>query len=83
MGDLFNKEALRKHLEGVIEWKNLLISGGYKSVAFKTEDIWNWLMKYSKELEEYICDTGVYLENALKEGKKVMFEAQLGALRDT
>ena len=82
MGDLKNKEALREHLSQVIEWKNLLISGGYSSTEINVEEIWNWLLKNSAELEEYICDTGVYLDKAIAEGKKVMFEAQLGALRD-
>ena len=82
MGDLFNKEALRNHLNQIVEWKNLLIAGGYKSVEINVEDIWNWLMKFSADLDGYICDTGIYLDKAVASGKKVMFEAQLGALRD-
>ncbi len=82
MGDLKNKEALKKHLLQIVEWKNLLISGGYNSEKINPEEIWNWLLKYSAELEEFVCDTGIYLENAIKENKRIMFEAQLGALRD-
>nr|WP_312578400.1 adenylosuccinate synthase [Sedimentibacter sp.] len=82
MGDLKNKEALKKHLFQVVEWKNLLISGGYNSEKINPDEIWNWLLKYSAELEEFVCDTGIYLENAIKENKRIMFEAQLGALRD-
>ncbi|MBP1924554.1 adenylosuccinate synthase [Sedimentibacter acidaminivorans] len=82
MGDLKNKDALKKHLLQIVEWKNLLISGGYNSEKINPEEIWNWLMKYSSDLEEFVCDTGIYLENAIKENKRIMFEAQLGALRD-
>ncbi len=82
MGDLLNKETLKSRLEQVVEWKNLLISNGYKSVEFKPEDMYDWLIKYSEELEEYICDVGVYLNEAVKTDKRIMFEAQLGALRD-
>lgn len=82
MGDLRNKEALKTHLTQVVEWKNLLIAGGYKSDEINPDDIWNWLMKYSAELEDFICDTTIYLENAIASGKEIMFEAQLGALRD-
>jgi adenylosuccinate synthase len=82
MGDLLNKEALKERLGQVVEWKNLTIAGGYKSVPFKTEDMWNWLMKYSENLEKYICDTGKFLNEVIKSGKNIMFEAQLGALRD-
>lgn len=82
MGDLFNEEALREHLSQVVEWKNLMIEGGYKSIEFYPEDMFDWLIKYSKDLKEYICDVGLYLNDAIKSGKKIMFEAQLGALRD-
>lgn len=82
MGDLKNKDALKNHLLQIVEWKNLLISGGYNSEKINPEEIWNWLLKYSAELEEFVCDTGIYLENAIKENKRIMFEAQLGALRD-
>ncbi|WMJ77236.1 MULTISPECIES: adenylosuccinate synthase [unclassified Sedimentibacter] len=82
MGDLLNKTALKERIEQVVEWKNLTIAGGYKSVEFSGEDMYNWLIKFGTEFEEYICDVGLYLKEAVKEGKKVMFEAQLGALRD-
>ncbi len=82
MGDLFNKDKLKEHLKSVVEWKNLMIAGGYKSIEFSSDDMYNWLLKYSSTFEEYICDVGLYLNNAVKEGKRIMFEAQLGALRD-
>lgn len=82
MGDLLNKEALRSRVEQIVEWKNLTIEGGYKSIEFYAEDMYVWLVKYGREIEEYICDVGLYLEEAVGQGKQVMFEAQLGALRD-
>ncbi len=82
MGELFNKEKLKKRIEEIVEWKNLMISGGYKSIEFYAEDMYNWLIKYGTEIEEYICDVGLYLNEAIEAGKQVMFEAQLGALRD-
>lgn len=82
MGDLLNKEALKKRVEQVVEWKNLTIAGGYKSIEFYSEDMYEWLLKYGEELEKYICDVGLYLDGCVREGKKIMFEAQLGALRD-
>lgn len=82
MGDLLNKKSLKSKVKEIVQWKNLLIEGGYNSTAFKADDIYNWLLKFSKGIEDYICDTGLFLEKAIKEGKKIMFEAQLGALRD-
>ncbi len=82
MGDLLYPETTKKRLEGIVEWKNLTIEGSYGAEKIKLNDITAWLNKFGGELKDYICDTGVFLENALKNGKKVMFEAQLGALRD-
>jgi len=82
MGDLLNKEYLKERVEQVVEWKNLTIAGGYKSIEFYAEDMYNWLLKYGEEIKEYICDVGLYLNDAVKSNKQIMFEAQLGALRD-
>ena len=46
------------------------------------EETLAWLKKYADMFRDYICDTGVYLTDAEKSGKNIMFEAQLGALRD-
>ncbi len=82
MGDLLQPETLRKRLDGITEWKNLTIEGAYKAEPYKAEDLYNWLMTYSEPIMEYICDTGDYLTQAEAEGKQILFEAQLGALRD-
>ena len=82
MGDLLDEKSLRARLEDIVEWKNLTVVGGYNAEPVTADDMFNWLMKFGKPFVPYIVDTGIYLNNALKEGKKVMFEAQLGALRD-
>ena len=82
MGDLLDEKSLRASLEDIVEWKNLTIVGGYNAEPVTADDMFDWLMKFGKPFIPYIVDTGIYLNNALKEGKKVMFEAQLGALRD-
>lgn len=82
MGDLLDEKSLRARLEDIVEWKNLTIVGGYNAEPVTADDMFDWLMKFGKPFIPYIVDTGIYLNNALKEGKKVMFEAQLGALRD-
>lgn len=82
MGDLLEPEALKKHLKGIIEWKNLTIEGVYHAESVKFDTIWNWLCTYGMPMVDYICDAGLYLDNAEQTGKKILFEAQLGALRD-
>lgn len=82
MGDLLHPEYLKERLKGIIEWKNLTIEKVYEAEGVTLEGMLNWLSEYGDRLKPFICDTGIYLDKAVKEGKRIMFEAQLGALRD-
>ena len=82
MGDLLHFAEIEAKLPGIIEWKNLTIVGGYNAQPVKTEDMLEWLKTYGLPFADYVCDTNEFLNNAIAEGKNVMFEAQLGALRD-
>ncbi len=82
MGDLFHPETLKKRLKEIIDYKNLTIEGVYGKEPVSFDEMWAWVEKYGNELKPYICDAGLYLDTAAKAGKNIMFEAQLGALRD-
>ena len=82
IGDLLQPEYCKKRLEGIVDWKNLTIHNAYGAPAVTVDEIVSWLETYGKPLIPYICDTGAYLDAANRAGKKIMFEAQLGALRD-
>ncbi len=82
MGDLLYPENMKKRLAGILEWKNSLIKGMYGAEGVTFESMVSWLETFSEALTPFICDTGLYLNQAKKDGKKIMFEAQLGALRD-
>ena len=82
MGDLKNLDHLRERVAGIVEWKNLTVAGGYGHEPIDVDEIMAWLEKFGKPFTDYVCDTTVYLTEAVKSGKSVMFEAQLGALRD-
>ena len=82
MGDLLHPEYLRKRLETIVEWKNLMLKGMYDFVGYTVDELMHWFDTYGKPLVPYICDVGTYLDKALADGKNVMLEAQLGALRD-
>ncbi|WP_314049368.1 adenylosuccinate synthase [Peptostreptococcus stomatis] len=83
LGDLLDSEEdLKERLRAIIEWKNLLIEKGYGIEPIIFEDMWSYLKEYGDIVKDYVCDTGLYLNEANKEGKNIMFEAQLGALRD-
>ncbi|MGN1345930.1 MAG: adenylosuccinate synthase [Eubacteriales bacterium] len=82
MGDLLDPAAIEKRLAGIIEWKNLTVVNGYGKPAVTLEETVEWLQTYGSVLRDYVCDTTAYMKKAIDEGKSVMFEAQLGALRD-
>lgn len=82
MGDLLHPETLREHLKDLVEWKNLTVEKGYGHEPVSADEMYAWLKKYGFPFADYIKDTTTYLTEAIKEGKSVMFEAQLGALRD-
>ncbi len=79
-GDLVYKNDINQRLKDLVEWKNITFSGyGEKISLSETEE---WLKTYGDYIRPFVCDTSEYLINAEKEGKNIMFEAQLGALRD-
>ena len=82
MGDLLHPDYLKKIVPGIVEWKNLTIEKGYGKEPVSVEKTLEWLKTFGDPLKPFITDTGVFLGKAVKEGKRIMFEAQLGALRD-
>jgi len=80
LGDLLHHNTLEEKLCEIVEWKNITLKG-YDSYA-EVRPLMSWIEKYSRNLVPYITDTTEYLLAAVESGKKVMFEAQLGALRD-
>ena len=84
MGDLVHMDAsVKKRLETIVDSKNLTMVSIYGQQPVSVEEMWAWCEKYSKLFAPYVCDVGQYLAEADEAGKKIMFEAQLGALRDT
>ena len=82
MGDILHPSYLKERLETIVEWKNLSIEGMYGGKPYTVDGLLEWFEAYGAPLKDYICNAGYYLNGALKEGKRVMLEAQLGALRD-
>lgn len=81
MGDLLHWDTLRERLAGILEWKNLTVTA-YGHAPIELEDMMAWLEKFGKPFLPYICDTTDFLDSAMQNGKSIIFEAQLGALRD-
>ena len=83
VSELFMDEAeLKEKIGRVITQKNVLIEHLYHAPALKVEDIYEELMEYRRMIEPYVCDVSGYLDKALKEGRNILLEGQLGTLKD-
>ena len=82
MGDLLHLDTLAGRMKDLCEWKNLTVEKGYGHEPVDYREMLAWLEKYGAPWREYICDTTEYLDGAVRDGRSIMFEAQLGALRD-
>lgn len=81
-GELFYPEHLRSHLADLMEWKNLTLQRVYGAEPYTWEMLDEWLTAYCEKIKPFIRDTGAFLADAQKAGKNILFEAQLGSLRD-
>ena len=80
--ELFDEEALMKKIKRVCETKNVILEHLYHKPAIVPEELFATLMEYKKMVEPYVCDVSAYLWNAIKEGKEILLEGQLGSLKD-
>ena len=82
-GDLLYPEVLREKIKDILEWKNLTIEKVYGAKGYTLDEIMNWFEEYGTKVRPYIHNVSKYLDNAYyHENKSILFEAQLGALRD-
>ena len=81
-GELFYPDRLKNHLADLLEWKNLTLVNVYGAKPYTMEMLDMWIKDYCEKIKPFICDTAAFMKDALKKDKKIMFEAQLGSLRD-
>ena len=82
VGELLYPEYLKSHLADLLEWKNLTLTKVYGAEPVTMADLEQWLNDYCEKIKPFICDTGAFLRSAQAQGKSILFEAQLGSLRD-
>ena len=81
-GELLHPQHLKEHLADLLEWKNLTLQKVYGAKGWTMEELMNWVDTYCEAVKPYITNTTAFLRDAQKAGKSILFEAQLGALRD-
>ena len=82
VSELFDEAALREKIERVIVQKNILLEHLYHKPLIDADETFNTLMEYKKMVEPYVCDVSAFLWDAIKEGKNILLEGQLGSLKD-
>lgn len=81
-GELFYPEHLKQHLADIMEWKNLTLQNVYGAEPYTLDGIMSWINEYGEKIKPFICDTRRFMKKAESDGKNILFEAQLGSLRD-
>lgn len=74
--------ALKDKVQRVCETKNVLLEHLYHKPLLNPDEVLAELMEYKKMVEPYVCDVSAYLHDAIKEGKNILLEGQLGSLKD-
>lgn len=83
VSELFGGESyLREKIDHVIAIKNVLLEHLYHQPKLNADDVYQKLMEYKKIIEPYVTDTFKFLSKAVKDGKNILLEGQLGALKD-
>ena len=83
VSELFDdKESLMESIENICLKKNVMLEHLYHKPLLEPEKIYEELMGYKEMIEPYVCDVAAYLEKAMKEGKEILLEGQLGTLKD-
>lgn len=82
VSELYDEASLREKVERVVAYKNILLEHLYHKPTMSPDDIYNTLIEYREMITPYVADVSLFLHDALKEGKTVLLEGQLGTLKD-
>ena len=82
VSEIFDDDVIREKAERICAQKNVLLEHLYHKPLLVPEDIVKELQGYRDMIAPYVCDVSAYLWNAIKEGKNILLEGQLGTLKD-
>lgn len=83
VSELFGDEAeLKDKIKRVCTIKNVTLKNLYNKPEINEDELFDTLMEYKKMIEPYVCDTSLFLWNAIQDGKNILLEGQLGSLKD-
>lgn len=82
VSELFDEVSLREKVERVCEMKNVLLEHMYHKPLLDVNEVYETLLSYKEMVKPYVADVSKFLHDAIKEGKNILLEGQLGALKD-
>ena len=82
VSELFDEEGLKQKLHRICEQKNVILEHLYHKPALSEEELFSLLKEYRDMVEPYVCDVSAYLRQAVRDGKNILLEGQLGSLND-
>ena len=82
VSELFDEALLKEKAERVCVQKNVLLEHLYHKPLLDPEEIYKELLSYRDMVDPYVCDVSAYLADAIRDGKKILLEGQLGSLKD-
>ena len=83
VSELFDEVSLKEKLIRVCETKNVLLEHLYHKPLLDAGELYKTMLEYRDMVEPYVCDVSAYLYQAIKDGKNILLEGQLGSLKDT
>lgn len=82
VSELFDEELLKEKVVRIAETKNVLLEHLYHKPLINPDELLETLHEYRDTIAPYVCDVSSYLDQAIKEGKTILLEGQLGTLKD-
>ncbi|PJJ28645.1 adenylosuccinate synthase [Lacrimispora celerecrescens] len=82
VSELFDEESLKEKVDRVCETKNVLMEHLYHKPALDPQELFKTLLEYREMVKPYVCDVSKFLHEAIKAGKNILLEGQLGSLKD-
>ena len=82
VSELFDEELLKEKVVRITETKNVLLEHLYHKPLINPDELLETLHEYRDTIAPYVCDVSSYLDQAIKEGKTILLEGQLGTLKD-
>ena len=82
VSELFDEELLKEKVVRICEQKNVILKHLYHKPELNPDELLEELHGYREMVAPFVCDTSAYLWNAIKEGKEILLEGQLGSLKD-